>query len=696
MASNIRLSVIIVNYNVRDFLMHALESILKALQEITHEIFVVDNASADGSVELIKKQFPQIKLFPLKSNIGFAAANNLAIKQAAGEFVVLINPDTVVQEDTFKSLLNFMDTHADAGAATCKILNPDGSFSVDSRHSIPTPLTALWKQIGLNRLFPKSKTFGRYNLTYLDENAINTVDAISGSFMFIRRSVFKDVGLFDEDYFMYCEDVDYCYRITRTGWKIYYVPESSIIHYKGESTKKNNLDYVLNFNKSLYIFYKKHFRKKYFPMVSWMILVAIFFRAVFVFTKNFLATHFSYIVDIFLINLIIFVTFVIRYELRSDFTLDNFLHQYIVINFLATLIFSVTAFSLDLYRKFRFSFIQIFKTTVFTFFVLSALTFFLKQFAFSRVIVVISAFFCTFFMILWRILVRYIWRGAQSLLGKNVMQKRTLLVGTDQSTENLIQKMKSYVRSGISLVGLVSLVPEKIGQKINGILVVTSLERMGEYIRLEKIDQIIFSTHSISYEMIIKTMSQIGNSGVEYKIVPRNLEVIIGKSSVERFTDYQLVDIDYAIGKASNRIVKRLFDIIFSTLILFPLTPFWLPALIVNGKRKNTIEIWGETGELKTVIQKIKNPFKGFTNNLLLLFYVFNGRLSFVGSPLKISTEQQPLYFYKPGVFGLLQLNLDHIDRYGEGEKYELFYLKNQSIWLDIEIILKSIFSNRN
>ncbi len=675
--------------------MHALESIQKALLNIPHEIFVVDNASVDGSVEMIKKQFPQIKLIENNSNIGFAAANNKAMKEAGGEFVVLINPDTIVQEDTFFSLIKFMESHPDAGAATCKILNPDGSFSVDSRHSIPTPLTAFWKQIGLNRLFPGSKTFARYNLTYMDENEINPVDAISGSFMFIRRVVFKNVGFLDEDYFMYCEDVDYCYRIAREGWKIYYVPESSIIHYKGESTKKNNLDYVLNFNKSLYIFYKKHFHKKYFSLVGWIILLGIFLRGIFVYTKNFLATHFSYILDLLIINAVIFTTFFIRYELKSGFTFYDFFNQYIVINILATVVFSLFAFSLDLYRKYRFSFIQIFKTTFITFLVLSALTFFLKQFAFSRMVVVISAFFCTIFMISWRILVRRRWRGAQFMLGKNIMQKRTLLVGTDASTENLIKKMKSYVQTGINLVGLVAVFPENIGQKINGVPVVTTLEKMRDYIRLEKIDQIIFSTHSISYELIIKTMSQIGNSGVEYKIVPHNLEIIIGKSSVERFTEYQFVDIDYAIGKASNRIIKRFFDMTISTITLLPLIPIWLPALVFGWKKKNRIDIWGEKGEVQPLIQKTGHPFKGIINNLFLLLYIFSGRLSLVGSPLKKSSEEQPLYFYKPGIFGLLQLNRHHIEKSEEGEKYELFYLKNQNIWLDIEIILKSLFYTR-
>ena len=375
-----KLSIIIVNYNVQDFLMHTLESIQRAVLNITHEIFVVDNASVDGSVEMIKNRFPNVNLIENQINKGFASANNQAMKVSLGEYIILINPDTVVQEDTFSRLIEFMENHPDAGAATCKILNPDGSFSVDSRHSIPTPMTAFWKQIGFHRLFPKSKIFARYNLTYLDEDEIYPVDAISGSFMFIRRAAFEKVGYLDEDYFMYCEDVDYCYRITRSGWKVYYAPVSDIIHYKGESTKKNNLDYILNFNKSLYLFYKKHFHKKYFSFFSWIILVGIFLRGVFVYLKNFFISHFSYILDLLLINVIILSTFIIRYNLKTGFSIEDFLNEYIVINILATAIFSGVAFSLDLYRRYKFSLIPIFKTNFTTFFILSALTFFLKQF----------------------------------------------------------------------------------------------------------------------------------------------------------------------------------------------------------------------------------------------------------------------------------------------------------------------------
>jgi lipopolysaccharide/colanic/teichoic acid biosynthesis glycosyltransferase len=282
------------------------------------------------------------------------------------------------------------------------------------------------------------------------------------------------------------------------------------------------------------------------------------------------------------------------------------------------------------------------------------------------------------------------------LLGQNILQQRTLLVGTDEITANLVDKLNNYVRSGLNLIGLISLSSDEVGTKINGVPVVTTLDKMKDYIGLEKINQIIFSTHSISYEKIIKTMSQIGNSGVDYKIVPQNLEVIIGKSSVERLTDYQLVDIDYAIGKAYNRVIKRLFDLIFSIIILIPTLIIWLVPLVVKWIRKSKIQIWGEKGETEYIIQNDKNPFHGFLNKLFLVFYIFSGRISFVGAPLRQISEQQPHYFYKPGIYGLHQLNRHQIENVAQEERFELFYLKNQDIWLDMEIILKSLFKRKS
>ncbi|HRS54762.1 MAG TPA: glycosyltransferase family 2 protein, partial [Bacteroidales bacterium] len=231
-----KLSIVIVNYNVKYFLAQCLSSVEKAIENIDAEIFVVDNNSVDGSVQMIKNKFPKIHLISNNKNVGFAKANNQAIKLAKGQYILLLNPDTVLETDTLLKVVNFMDEHPDAGALGVKMVNGKGKFLPESKRSLPTPWVAFYKISGLSSIFPKSKIFGKYHLGYLDKNKINKVDVLSGAFMLIRKEVLDKIGLLDENFFMYGEDIDISYRITQAGYNNYYYPETRIIHYKGEST----------------------------------------------------------------------------------------------------------------------------------------------------------------------------------------------------------------------------------------------------------------------------------------------------------------------------------------------------------------------------------------------------------------------------------------------------------------------------
>ena len=231
------LSIIIVNYNVRDFLRQSLESLQKSVQHLQSEIIVVDNASDDGSIEMLRSEFETVKIITNQTNIGFGKANNQAMQIAKGKYFLLINPDTLVQEDTISILHNYLENNKQVGFVGCKILNADGTLQLPCRRSIPTPWVAFSKIVGLSRLFPKSKLFAKYNLTYLDENEITEVDALSGSFMMLPREIFETVGGFDEQYFMYGEDLDLCYRAKKNGWKVIYNPSTQIIHSKGRGRR---------------------------------------------------------------------------------------------------------------------------------------------------------------------------------------------------------------------------------------------------------------------------------------------------------------------------------------------------------------------------------------------------------------------------------------------------------------------------
>jgi GT2 family glycosyltransferase len=249
-----KLSVVIVNYNVMHFLEQCLNSVRKAVKNIESEVFVVDNNSVDGSVKMVREKFPEVNLIVNPDNRGFSKANNQAIKIAKGEYVLLLNPDTVVEDDTFEKIIKFMDAHEDAGGLGVKMVDGKGKFLPESKRGLPTPAVAFYKIFGLSKLFPKSKIFGQYHLTYLNNDEIHEVDVLSGAFMLIRKPLLDKIGGLDESYFMYGEDIDLSYRITKEGYKNYYFPKTRIIHYKGESTKKSSINYVLVFYQAMIIF----------------------------------------------------------------------------------------------------------------------------------------------------------------------------------------------------------------------------------------------------------------------------------------------------------------------------------------------------------------------------------------------------------------------------------------------------------
>lgn len=253
-----KLSIVIVNYNVKYYLEQCLRSVDRAAVNIAHEIIVVDNASKDGSMEYLKPRFPHVIWIESKVNGGFSHANNIGFNRASGEYVLMLNPDTIVTRTALEGCVKFMDEHSEAGAAGVKMINKDGTFAMESRRGIVKPWVAFCKATGLCRRYPKSRFFGRYYMSYLDEEEINPIEMISGAYMFLRRTTLEKVGALDEQFFMYWEDSDLSYRILKSGAKNYYLPYT-IFHYKGESSVKSRLRYRYWLYSSLEKFFKKHF-----------------------------------------------------------------------------------------------------------------------------------------------------------------------------------------------------------------------------------------------------------------------------------------------------------------------------------------------------------------------------------------------------------------------------------------------------
>ena len=243
----IDLSIIIVNYNVEYFLEQCLNSVMLAAKNVNSEVIVVDNNSSDGSIEMLKAKFPKVQVIQNSENVGFSKANNQGIKIGKGKYILLLNPDTVIDEQTLTKITDRMNADDQIGGLGVRMVDGKGVFLPESKRGLPTPLVAFYKIFGLSSIFKKSKRFGRYHLSYLDEFEENEIDILSGAFMCMRKSVLDKIGLLDEAFFMYGEDIDLSYRIQKAGYKNIYFPQTTIIHYKGESTKKSSVNYVFVF-----------------------------------------------------------------------------------------------------------------------------------------------------------------------------------------------------------------------------------------------------------------------------------------------------------------------------------------------------------------------------------------------------------------------------------------------------------------
>ena len=269
------LSVVIVNYNTRDLLRACLRSVQESEGIPDLELFVVDNASTDGSAEMVASEFPWVQLIVSSVNGGYAYANNLALKRCTGDYLLLLNPDTVLPPLALRRMLDFMDAHPEAGAAGPKLIRQNGSLDLACRRSFPSPEVSLYRMLGLSRLFPRSRRFGRYNLTYLDPDVPAEVDSVVGAFMMVRAEAARQVGLLDESFFMYGEDLDWAFRIKAAGWKVLYNPEVVVLHYKGASSRRNSRKAIVEFYRAMDVFYRKHYAAGTNRMLGFLIVTAI-------------------------------------------------------------------------------------------------------------------------------------------------------------------------------------------------------------------------------------------------------------------------------------------------------------------------------------------------------------------------------------------------------------------------------------
>lgn len=252
------LDVVIVSYNTRDLLLQCLAALFDSRGPLCFQVCVVDNCSTDGSAESVRARFPLVRLIESCVNGGYAYANNLGLRETDGRFALLLNPDTIVPPSALAEMVAFMDAHPDAGAAGPRLVLKDGTLDPACRRSFPTPAVSFYRLSGLATLFPRSRRFGRYNMTFLHPDETTEVDSVVGAFMLVRREAIQQVGLLDEDFFLYGEDLDWSYRIKEAGWKIYYNADVTVLHYK-RAASRHSLKAQVEFYRAMYLGLKKHY-----------------------------------------------------------------------------------------------------------------------------------------------------------------------------------------------------------------------------------------------------------------------------------------------------------------------------------------------------------------------------------------------------------------------------------------------------
>ena len=640
-----KLSIVIVNYNVKYFLEQCLYAAFKAGSKVSSEIIVVDNNSVDGSCPMVEEKFPEVILIANKENVGFSKANNQAIRIAKGEYILLLNPDTVVEEDSFLKIVGFMDRTPDAGGLGVKMIDGKGRFLPESKRGLPTPEVAFWKMSGISSLFPHSKRFSQYHLGYLDNDQIHEVEVLAGAFMLLRRETLDKVGLLDEDYFMYGEDIDLSYRITKGGYKNYYFPKTTIIHYKGESTKKGSINYVKVFYNAMIIFAKKHFSKGNARQYAILINLAIYLRAMLSLAGRFFKTILLPLID----ALIIFLGFAIllpiweTYKFQRGYYPPEYLHVAVPIYIL---IWIGCIWLTGGYRK-NIQFRRIFKGLLWG--TISILVFYSlidETMRYSRAMLLLGSCWAFLALPAYRyLLYKLQMNGLELELDK---QKRIAIVAAGAESKR-ISELIAHSGLKIDTVGFVS--PD---DSVHQQFYLGNIHQLPEIIRINKIDELIFSSEDIPSQEIIRIMLDLNDLNIDYKIAPPESLSIIGSNSISTAGDMYVVHIN-SIAKENNKQNKRAFDLLM-TICLFILSPVLI----------------------------------GFTSSKLgffrSLFEVFSGKKSWVGY---CSGSQNHLPPIKKGILSPASLFPETIPAKKKDE-LNIVYAKDYRLMNDLEIVLKA------
>ncbi|MEC9027181.1 MAG: glycosyltransferase [Candidatus Neomarinimicrobiota bacterium] len=682
-------SLLIVSYNVRQYIAHAIDAIIKSDLD-DFEIIIIDNNSFDNTASYLKERYShlrQIKIVQNEENIGFGKAINQAASLAKGQYYLILNPDTIIQEETISTLKEYLDSNPEVGMVGPKILNADGTLQLACKRSFPTLGVALPKLLGFSRIFPKSKWAGKYNLTYLDEDEISSVDAISGSCMFIRSFLFHELKGFDERFFMFGEDLDLCSRIWKNNYEIHYVPTTQIVHYQGESVKSAPFDSINAFYNAMILFVDKHFSFGTGWLMKFAIRCGIYIRKFFSMIGEKRSQILSVTIDAILILLAFIIAISMRFSNFEPITMSKGLIPAIYVIF-----WICVGFIFQLYNRYILSYSRAIISSVTGFFLAVAFTYFFKQYAFSRFVIIFGSAIISILIPGWRVFVHFLM--ARGLLNqvkqKNpiLFTRKTFIVGADAEGLRIANSLLKRFDTGLELIGIVD---TKLPEEDNKLPIdfIGRLSDLRDLVVKHSIRELIFSTSAFTNKEILHLMNQTKDLRLTYRMIPRQQEILLGKASIEDIGDLSFLNIEYSLFYSLHRFTKRIFDLTISFITLIIFSPIIMVLLLL--KKGVQRQYWGIEGKKFEVT--IFNVNSRFIRELPLFFAVLLGNLSLVGSTMFETSEPNPNLICQPGLTGLERIRSV---KFNPEDRLALdhYYVQNQSFTMDLEIIMKTVFNN--
>ncbi len=643
------ITIVIVNYNVKDFLLQCLRSVESAATEVDVEVIVVDNCSSDGSVAYLQPLFQNVHFIETEKNLGFGRANNLGINLAKAKYTLLLNPDTILSENTLSVMRNYLENRPEAGIVGCKVINPDGTFQVACRRGFPTPWASFCKLFGLQALFPHSPLFARYNQTFRSEDETYDVDALIGAFMFCRTEALQAAKGFDPQFFMYGEDLDLCFRIQHAGWKVAYYPATTIVHFKGESTRRSSINEVKVFYEAMTLFARKHYGNSGFLLI--FLRLGIELRAILAYiSKNFRIIA-VIAVDCLFINLSLLVATKIRFG--NFLVFPDYAYPAVFIVLTIVTLFSVAASGGYSGRKTLIR--KMLSGMMIAFFVLSSLTYFFNEFAFSRGILLMTMGFS----IVGGITQRLLWSFYDKVAGRE-SDRRFAIVGTSPAAAAILTALRTAEARNADIVGVIS-TGKDVAPTFAGLPVIGNVEYLPKLIEDYKLQEVIIAEASLPKHEIMRLAGSAAAATTRFHAAQEYEDLVIARL-VNDIAGMELSIPRYNLDMLHYRLQKRLTDIF---LAIFLLT-FGLPVVIL-------------------LAAKPKTTLRGLIDVLL-------GRSSVVGILPVISSTTAG----KPGLTGLAHIARPETLTPQTIVRLNDYYAEHYTLALDADILIKHIFRRNN